>query len=388
MTLQSTVQDAFRSHFGGRPSAIVRAPGRVNLLGEHTDYNDGFVLPAAIDFDTLVAARPRDDDQIHLLGLDGKQKETTFEVALPIAPDPTTRWSDYVRGVTQALLENGHRITGAELVIAGNVPTGAGLSSSAALSVATATALAHLNDLDLSTTELARVARNAENEYVGCQCGIMDPLASASGQRGSALLIDCRSLEVRPVPIPADLSLVIINSNIPRQLVDSAYNDRRRQCEDAAHRLGVAALRDCSLSQLENFRRSLDAQGEGEPSWIRRARHVITENQRTLDAAEALACGDRKALSTLMAASHASLRDDFEVTVPAIDILVELLAEVLEDEGGVRMTGGGFGGCVVALAPHDRVDAIRQTVIQEYGPETGHVADVFVCRATAGAGLI
>ncbi len=379
MSLASVVDRTFRERFLTPPSQVVLAPGRVNLIGEHTDYNDGFVLPCAIDFGTYVAAGERDDDMIHVLALDYEGQESSFSVSTPIPRDPEAPWADYVRGVVEALTKRGHAPKGANLVISGNVPQGAGLSSSASLEVAVALTLSELFGFDLSAAELAHVGQDAENHYVGCQCGIMDQLASAAGLKDHATLIDCRSLEVKPVPLPDDVSIVIINSNVRRGLVDSEYNARRSECEEGARLLGVRALRDATMPQLEAAKDVLT------PQVYRRARHVISENTRTESAAAAMRRGDIATLSQLMAESHASLKDDFEVTVPALNILVDLVDGVMEGHGGARMTGGGFGGCIVALSPKDRVDAIRDIVEAEYESSTGLRADIFVCQPSEGA---
>jgi galactokinase len=239
-----------------------------------------------------------------------------------------------------------------------------------------------LQALQLERTDIALLAQQAENQFVGCQCGIMDQLISARGQAGHALLIDCRSLQAQPVPLPAGLAVLIVHSQVKRGLVDSAYNERRRQCEAAARHYGVAALRDVNLARLEAGAAGLD------PLVLRRARHIVTENQRTLDAAQALAAGDLQGLGLLMAQSHASMRDDFQITVPAVDQLVEIVQAALAGEGGARMTGGGFGGCVVALLPAARVDAVCTAIEAQYRSPAGDAARVWVCQACDGVGRI
>ncbi|SVK46658.1 Galactokinase [Acinetobacter baumannii] len=266
-------------------------------------------------------------------------------------------------------------------MIAGNVPQGAGLSSSAALEVAVGQALQALYQLPLDGVALALNGQEAENQFVGCNCGIMDQLISALGRRDSALLIDCRSLETRAVPMPDSVAVVIINSNVQRGLVDSEYNTRRKQCEEAARFFGVKALRDVSPEQFAARQHELD------PLVAKRARHVISENARTLAAADALAAGDLQRMGRLMAESHASMRDDFEITVPPIDRLVEIVKATLGPRGGVRMTGGGFGGCIVALMPQDLVETVRAAVAHEYPLQTGGLRETFyVCQASQGAG--
>ena len=371
---------AFQSHFGAPPVQVVLAPGRVNLIGEHTDYNDGFVLPCAIDVHTLVASRPRSDRRVRVLACDLRGAVDHFDLDLAIVPTPAAPWAGYVRGVVQQLLAGGAALRGADLAITGNVPRGAGLSSSAALEVAVAQAFQLQDSLHaLGPIQIAQLAQRAENQFVGCQCGIMDPLISACGRAGHALLIDCRSLATRAVPLPAEAAVMIVQSQVRRGLVDSEYNLRRQQCEAAARHFGVPALRDLALPQLAEAGPGLD------PLARRRASHVISENQRTLDAADALAAGDLPAMGRLMAASQASMRDDFEITVPAIDRLVDILQQAIGAAGGARMTGGGFGGCVVALLPASQVSRAVAAVARHYRSPDGRPGIVQVCQAQGGA---
>ncbi len=381
--LYDRVTAAFQQAFGAEPARMVRAPGRVNLIGEHTDYNDGFVLPCAIDYQTLVAALPRQDGRLRVVAADLGHEVDEFRLDAPIPVHTEAPWANYVRGVAEMLRQRGAPLQGADLAIAGDVPQGAGLSSSASLEVAVAHALSTLQGLGLSPTDTALLAQRAENDFVGCQCGIMDQLISARGQAGHALLIDCRSLETRPVPLPAGLAVMIVHSRVARGLVDSAYNERRRQCEAAARHHGVKALRDLDLAALEAGAAGLD------PLVLRRARHIVTENQRTLDAADALATGDLPRLGELMAASHASMRDDFQITVPAIDRLVEIAQAAIAQQGGqggARMTGGGFGGCIVALMPQAAVPAVRSAIEGGYRSPAGDAPWVWVCHACDGVG--
>jgi galactokinase len=374
---------SFGAGFDAAPAAVVHAPGRVNLIGEHTDYNDGFVLPCAIDYHTLVAAQPRDDTLVRVVACDYGDKLDEFRLDAPIKPRTDAPWANYVRGMVKMLLEHGLPLRGAELAIAGNVPQGAGLSSSASLEVAIGQIFKTLQGLDsLSATDIALLAQRAENQFVGMNCGIMDQLISARGEAGHALLIDCRSLTATPVPVPADLAVLIVHSRVKRGLVDSEYNTRRAQCEAAAKHYGVKALRDVDEATLLAERGSLDE------LVFRRARHIVTENQRTLDAAQALAANDLRRMGELMAASHASMRDDFEITVPAIDQLVEILQGVIGTAGGARMTGGGFGGCVVALLPEAMVNAARAAIEAQYRAPSGEAASVYVCHPSPGAGPI
>lgn len=380
MTARERAAAAFRAAFGAEPALQVQAPGRVNLIGEHTDYNDGFVLPCAIDFGTCVAARPRDDDQVQIVAADYDGAIDRFCVGTAIPHHEHAAWANYARGMVQMLAARGLALRGADLAVAGDVPQGAGLSSSASFEVAIGQAFKSLQGLALDPTELALTAQRAENEFVGCNCGIMDQLISARGQAGHALLIDCRSLDAEPVRLPPDLAVMIVHSRVKRGLVDSEYNTRRRQCEAAARHYGVPALRDVDLERLEAGAAGLDE------VVYRRARHIVTENARTRAAAVALAEGDLVALGALMAASHASMRDDFEITVPAVDRLVEILRQAIGPQGGARMTGGGFGGCVVGLLPRGRVDAVRAVVEAGYRAPGGEAPTVWVCRASAGAG--
>lgn len=381
MSLKPLTHSLFTEHFGYAPALTIQAPGRVNLIGEHTDYNDGFVLPCAIDYQTVIACAKRDDRQIRVLAADYQNQQDQFSLDEPIVNHPDQRWSDYVRGVVKHLQRRNPDFGGADLVIAGNVPQGAGLSSSAALEVAVGQALQALYQLPLDGVALALNGQEAENQFVGCNCGIMDQLISALGRRDSALLIDCRSLETRAVPMPDSVAVVIINSNVQRGLVDSEYNTRRKQCEEAARFFGVKALRDVSPEQFEARQHQLD------PLVAKRARHVISENARTLATADALAAGDLQRMGRLMAESHASMRDDFEITVAPIDRLVEIVKATIGSRGGVRMTGGGFGGCIVALMPQDLVETVRAAVAHEYPRQTGGLQETFyVCQASQGAG--
>lgn len=376
---QERAQRAFAETFGGAPDFLVQAPGRVNLIGEHTDYNDGFVLPCAIDFGTVVAARGRQDATLATVAADFDGEQDRIALDEPIAP--RGGWRDYVRGVATMLVPEGLGV-GADLAISGDVPKGAGLSSSASLEVAVAATLATVGGLVLDKTRIAQLAQRAENEFVGCACGIMDQLVSARARAGHALLMDCRSLECRDVALPEGLAVIVVDSGISRSLVSSAYNDRRRECALAACHYGVATLRDLDRTSLDARRAGLD------PRVFRRARHVVTENERTLAAADALAKGDLALLGVLMASSHASMRDDFEITVPAIDRLVEIVAAAIGEAGGARMTGGGFGGCVVALAPEAAISAVQASVARDYRSPAGTPARIIRCHAAAGAGLI
>ena len=381
MTPLLKTRTAFAAAFGAPAALSVQAPGRVNLIGEHTDYNDGFVLPCAIDYHTVICGSPRDDRRVRVIAVDYAGEDDEFSLDEAIDPRSDRLWANYVRGVVKQLLEAGHFLAGANLAISGNVPQGAGLSSSASLEVATGQFFKTLNGLNITPTELARIGQRAENLFVGCNCGIMDQLISAQGKAGHALLIDCRSLTTQAVAIPAGIAVVIINSNVQRGLVGSEYNTRRRQCEEAARFFGVKALRDVGLSAFEARSPGLDQ------VTARRARHIITDSQRAIDLAVALETSDLPRISELMAQSHVSMRDDFEITVPPVDALVDIVKNVLGDDGGVRMTGGGFGGCVVALMPDDFVGRVRAAVAEKYPAASGLNGSIYVCHAAAGAGV-
>jgi galactokinase len=386
MTPIQRAQAAFQRHFQAAPTLQVQAPGRVNLIGEHTDYNDGFVLPCAIGFGTVVLARPRTDGQVRAVACDLGEAGDAFALGAPI-PRAAAGWANYVRGVYDVWQSLGLALQGADLAIAGDVPQGAGLSSSASLEVALGWLIREQHGLmQLTATDIALAAQQAENQFVGCQCGNMDQLSSACGVARHALLIDCRSLAVQPVPLPADVAVMIVHSRVRRGLVDSAYNERRLQCQAATAHLGVPALRDATLAQLQAARATMD------PLVWRRAHHIITENTRTLAAAQALRAGDLAQLGALMAASHASMRDDFEITHPSVDHLVSLLQQAIADhagsQGGARMTGGGFGGCVVAVLPRAHVPAVEASVAQGYRSPQGEAGWVFVTQAAAGAGRL
>jgi galactokinase len=379
--LAARTDAVFQAAFGAAPTVHVQAPGRVNLIGEHTDYNDGLVLPCAIGYGTVIVARPRADRLVRVAAADYDHAIDEFALDAPIARLDQPMWANYVRGVLNELLRRGLPVRGMDLAIAGDVPQGAGLSSSASLSVAVCRLFATLPGFEaLSPVDMALIAQASENDFVGCKCGNMDQISSACGVDGHALLIDCRSLEVRPVPIPPGAAIMIFNSQVRRGLVDSEYNTRRRQCEQADAHFGVAALRDLDLSTLCARGAELD------PVVLRRARHVVTEIARVRSAAAALAAGDLARMGELMEASHASMRDDFEITVPLIDQLVGIVKAAIGSAGGVRMTGGGFGGCVVALVPDGLVDAVRAAVARDYRGPDGEAAAVYVCRAVGGAG--
>ncbi|MDI2113615.1 galactokinase [Commensalibacter nepenthis] len=370
----------FGKKYGYSAEILVQAPGRVNLIGEHTDYNDGFVLPCAINYNTLVASRPRSDYQVNVIAVDFDGKDN-FELNKPITQSENS-WANYVRGVFKYIQEIHPDFTGMDLVIHGNVPLGAGLSSSAALEISIATTIKTLHNLDIDPKELAKICQKAENQFVGMNCGIMDQFISTLGEKDHALLIDCRNLETVSISIPTDISVVIINSNVKHGLVDSEYNLRRQQCEEAASILNVTKLRDATIELLEQHKTQMS------DVIYRRAKHIITENARTLEAARALSENNISKMGELMQESHLSMKDDFEITAPAVDCLVNIVKSVLGDKGGVRMTGGGFGGCIVALAPKEMVDEIRQTVEKEYQNQTNLKESFYLCHAVNGAGSV
>jgi galactokinase len=374
------LNSVFTQTFGDEPPRHFQAPGRVNLIGEHTDYNDGFVLPCAIDYQTIVAVTPRDDMTVRVVAVDYSNEQDEFSLDCDIESHSTQMWSNYVRGVIKHLQLRGHIFKGANLAIAGNVPQGAGLSSSASLEVVIGETFRGLYNLSLTKAEVALNGQEAENQFVGCQCGIMDQMVSACGSKFNALLLDCRSLETKLISMPKNLAVMIINSNVKRGLVDSEYNTRRLQCEEAARTLGLKALRDISLAKLQSNKDRL-------PEVVyRRAHHVVSDSERTVLAAQALRKNDVVQLSRLMAESHISMRDDFEITVPPIDFIVKILTEYLGDNGGVRMTGGGFGGCMVALMPHDMVEGAKELIAESYQEETGYKETIYICSASDGAG--
>lgn len=374
-----TLRNQFAEFFQVPPTTIVRAPGRVNLIGEHTDYNDGFVLPVAINYHTYIALSPRSDRLIKVVAENFDGEFVTIDLDQPMQKDTVIEWSNYVRGVVQEMMKNGFTLAGGNLLISGNVPAGAGLSSSASLEMALIRALTELSKESIDPTQAALIGQAAENNFVGCNCGIMDQLISACGQASSALLIDCENLATRPVSIPSDWELLIVHSGVKRGLVDSEYNQRRQQCEAAAAYFGKKTLREVDLTALVEAEPHLDSLS------FRRARHVLTENARTLLAVDALAAGDLVSLVKLMAESHASMRDDFNITTDSIDTLVEILTEAGGGQAGVRMTGGGFGGCVVAIAPATLIPTLVAAVEENYQARTGCSPVLIPAKAVAGA---
>ena len=372
MTLIERTRAGFAAAFGHEPAGVVFAPGRVNLIGEHVDYNDGLVLPMPLSVGTAVAWAPADSDEIDAIALDldgARDRFVIGEVARPEPPD----WRSYVRGMVVSLGEQGQAPTGTRMAIAGSIPRRSGLSSSASLCVAVGRALAATNGVaPPPPRELALAAQAAEHRWAGVHCGIMDQMAVAAGKPGQALLLDCRDLSTRPVPLPADWAVLIVQSGVRRGLVDGHYNQRRRDCEAAAAALGVASLRAATLDHVERDIADLLIR--------RRARHVVSEIARTAAAVEAIERRDLIALGGLLHASHASLRDDFEVSIAPVDALVDCLAAAIGPAGGARMTGGGFGGAVVAVVERADVGRVIAAVAQGYRTPDGESAEVLLVR--------
>ncbi len=362
---------------------VVRAPGRVNLIGEHTDYNDGFVLPAAIDLEMRIAYVPADDRRVRL-GSAADARPLEFHLDAP--PPVAGAWGDYVVGTALQLRDAGLRIAGLRGWLESTVPVGAGLSSSAALELVSAWALSGDAPPATDPMTLARLAQRAENEHVGVRCGLMDQFASACGEADAAVLLDCRTLEHRAVPLPPDVVLVVAHTGVPRSLSGSAYNERRAQCEAAVaaiarHHPAVTSLRDVDAALLDRCADELD------PVAAQRARHVVEENARVLAAERALTAGDLETVGRLFAESHASLRDRYEVSCPELDLMVEI-AVATPGVVGARMTGAGFGGCTVSLVRPDAVPALRARIEEDYAARSGRTPRVWPVRAVAGAGVV
>ena len=372
--------EAFQARFGTAAN-IYRAPGRVNLIGEHTDYNDGFVLPAAIEFYCWVAAAARKDGKVAIYS---ENFNETVEASLDsLTPVGKNHWSNYPLGVAWVLRQAGKPLTGANLYIAGEVPLGAGLSSSAAIEVAVGLALVSVSGLAVDRAELAQLCQKAENEFVGARVGIMDQFVSCHGRASHALMLDCRSLEYELVKLPANVQLVMCNTMVKHELASGEYNARRAECEEGVRNLRTAfpevrALRDVTLAQLEAHRQKLT------PKVFARCRHVITENERVKSAVKTLHRGDSKALGALLQDSHRSLRDDYEVSCKELDLMVEI---AMAQPGliGARMTGGGFGGCTVNLVESAAVSNFKQDVAEEYSSKTGLTPEIYVSPASEGA---
>jgi galactokinase len=375
--------EAFASRFGAQPTAVAIGPGRVNLIGEHTDYNDGYVLPVALKRDVRLALRTRPDRQVRLLSL---EYDEYFEFDLDqLARNPDLLWTNYVQGVAWSLEEQGLRLSGIDGVISGNVPRGSGLSSSAALEIASALALMTASGQmeALPGPLVAKAAQRAENHFVGVNCGIMDQFISMLGAEDHALLIDCRSLAYQLVPFPENAALVIGNTKASRSLASSAYNQRRQECEEGVAALQKAlpeihALRDVTSAQLEEHKSRLS------PVIHRRCRHVVTENERVLQTVDALQRGELAAVGRLMNDSHTSLRDDYEVSSQALDVMVEAMRSA-PGCYGARLTGAGFGGCAVALVAPGSEQAVADAIYEAYPKATSVWPEVYTTKASAGA---
>lgn len=376
----SELGQQFAKYFGSA-AQIFRAPGRVNLIGEHTDYNDGFVMPAAVGFSAYVAIAPRADRK---LVIRSEQFPGEFELNLDSLPSKRAgAWCDYVVGVAWSLRQLNHQLAGANLLVHGEVPIGAGLSSSAALEVASAFALMSVAGVRLPLTEVAVLCRHAENNFVGARVGIMDPFVSCAGKAGHAVLLDCRSLEFKLVPIPAGVRIVVCNTMVKHDLATGAYNTRRAECEEGARLFAnwnpaVKALRDVSVELLAQ------RAGDLPPVIAKRCTHVVRENRRTLDAAAALLAGDLAKVGTLMQESHASLRDLYEVSCRELDVMVEA-AQDLPGFCGGRMTGGGFGGCTVNLVREENAADFAKRIAERYRAQTRIDPQVYLCSAEDGA---
>jgi galactokinase len=376
------VLEAFRKQFGDREAREFRAPGRVNLIGEHTDYNDGFVLPVAIDRETVVAAAANNSRRVRVHSLNVNES-AEFDLDNP-GRKLRGVWLDYIEGVAQALKSRGARLIGADMTLSSDVPVGAGLSSSAALEISTGMAMLAVSNVEIDRVDLALAGQEAEHTYVGTKCGIMDQLVATCGLKGHALLIDCRFLEMTQIPLDtSDVVLAICDTRVMHELSSSEYNKRRRECERGVEILraalpGIRALRDVSMADFEEYEDRL-------PEPVRsRCRHVVTENARTLSSAAALRSGDFALMGQLMLQSHESLRDDYEVSCMELDALVEI-ATSIEGVRGARMTGGGFGGCTVNLVERVVLEKFQEKVTGEYNKVTGLIPTIYLSEPVDGA---
>ena len=383
MTRVSNIEERYRARFSGVPR-IYRAPGRVNLIGEHTDYNDGFAMPAAIEFYCWVAIGERADRKLAVYSEEFSDVAEVDFSSNSIAP--TKSWSDYPIGVALELEKAGVRLRGANVFIESEVPIGAGLSSSAAIEVATALALTELSGAKPDRMTLARLCRKAENEFVGARVGIMDQFVSLHGQKNHALMLDCRDLTFEALLIPDSVKLVVSNTMVKHELASSEYNRRRADCEEAVRRLatvlpGIKALRDVSLEQLEKHRGLLSE------VIYKRALHIVTENARVLDSADALRAGDIERFGRRMAESHRSLRDLYEVSCRELDLMVDL---AYQQKGvyGARMTGGGFGGATINLVDARHAGEFKEKIAKAYQHETGLMPQIYICTPAEGAGAL
>jgi galactokinase len=388
MTLLETIQTSFRQRFGAEPAFIARAPGRVNLLGEHVDYNGGFVLPAAIDRATYVAFSPSDSDRTTLVAADFAE-EATFTPASVLSKTaadgaPLAEWAKYPAGVLWALGEAGLAAPALNAVFASDVPRGSGLSSSASVELAFGVAWQKLGGWSLPPMELALLGQKAENKYVGVNCGIMDQFASACGQKDKLLYLDCRALTWETVPLPENVAIVVADTTVRRKLTSGEYNKRRNACEEAVRLLepdlpGIRALRDVRVADFNRLASKLPEEVE------KRARHVVEEVERSQNAVALLENGNVAEFGRLMNACHASLRDLYEVSCPELDVMARV-AQSLEGCYGARLTGAGFGGCTVNLVAREQAGAFAQSLAAGYESATGLHPEIYVCQASAGAG--
>ena len=384
MTPQQLSQQKFTEHYGYNAEQTVFAPGRVNIIGEHTDYNDGFVMPCAINYGMAVSFAKRNDSIWRVYAIDINEQDE-FDLSQDFTQSEH-KWANYVRGVVKYIQEKCPEFTqGADLVMTSDVPLSSGLSSSAALEISIGKTCQVLGNLPLSLAQIALIGQKAENKFVGANCGNMDQLTSALGQKDHLIMIDCRSLEITPTPVPQGYSIAIINSNVKHDLVTGEYNSRRQECEQAAKFFGVKALRDVTPEQFHARENELKAESE---LAYKRAKHVVYEDQRVLDAVAALKANDMVKLGQLMGESHDSMRDDFEITIPEIDYLVELAQVAIGKNGGARMTGGGFGGCIVCLVPNEKVEALRQLIADNYEKQTGIKETFYLCTASDGVRVV
>ena len=375
---EQSISNRFKQIFGCKPETISSAPGRVNLIGDHTDYNQGFVLPAAIHMGTTIAVSHRIDREVHTFALGFTETVDQFSLD-NIETCSEETWPNYIRGTIKCLQDVSKNFSGVNILISGDIPQGAGLSSSASLEIALLRAISELYQLNIEGIEAALIGQKAENIFVGCNCGIMDQLVVALGLQGNAMLLDCRDLSYKDIPVPGGSAILVVNSNVKRELIDSEYNARRKQCESVAEMLSVSSLRDLDIQHLYEAEKLFPGE------LFRRARHVITENRRTIDAAKAMKNNDLKLLGQLMAESHASLRDDYEVSTKELDFLVDIISSGIRGIGGARMTGGGFGGCVVSIMPKEKIPSVISLVKTHYPQFSGIQADFYQCTASSGA---
>ena len=375
--IKKKVINAFQERYHAPPTYVVRAPGRVNLIGEHTDYNDGFVFPMTIQHALYIALRPRSDRHVSAHSLNF-EKPAEFDLD---NLTKSTGWPEYLKGLAYKLKKKDYTVGGWEGVLGSDIPIGAGLSSSAAIQMAALRAFSTVAGFPWDAKRMAVLAQEADNEWVGIKSGVMDQMSSGAGRTDMAMLLDCRTLETTYAPIPKGTQIVVMDTSTRRGLVDSKYNERREQCEVAATHFKVSHLRDVSVEMFDARKQELD------PIIRRRARHVITENARTLQAAEAMEKHDPTALGKLMNESHLSLHNDFEVTNDALHRIVRI-AWNHEACYGARMTGGGFGGAAVALVRQDMVGNFMTYVLDTYKAETNLVGRLYLCRATNGAEII